>query len=392
MVGSSNDGALAGLRVIESATMIAAPLCGMMLADHGADVIKIEMPGAGDTLRSWGHAKNGSGLTWKMLGRNKRAVELDLRTPAGKATFLKLLATADVYIENFRPGTLDKWGLTGEVMRAAKPDLIVARISGFGQTGPKSPLPGFGTLAEAMSGFAYINGWPDKPPTLPSFSLADSIAGMAAAYGVLAAIHHRDKTGVGQDVDVALYEPLLTVLGSLIMDYQQLGIVQNRTGNLIPFTAPRNAYETQDGKWIAVSCSTQATTQRLFDAIEMPELMVDPRYHDNASRVLNIESLDAFIVAWFKNRRHDDALAVMERFGVTAGPVYSSADLFHDEHVRARGSIVPVHDDELGELWMQAPIPRLTATPGSIRFTGRAAVGADTADVLTELGLAEKQP
>lgn len=379
------DGALAGIRAIESATMIAAPLCGMMLADHGADVIKIEMPGGGDSLRHWGHAKNGIGLTWKMVSRNKRAIELDLRTTEGKAVFLKLIATADVYIENFRPGTLDRWGLSAEVLREAKPDLVIARISGYGQTGPKSPLPGFGTLAEAMSGFAYTNGWPDKPPTLPSFALADATAGLTAAYGVLAALRHRDRTGEGQDVDVALYEPLLTVLGSQISDYQQLGIVQGRMGNLAPTTAPRNAYRTSDDRWIAISCSTQSTAQRLFDAIGRPQLMLDPRFRDNASRVTNIEALEEFIVPWFMARTHDDALAIMDSFGVTAGQVYSAADVFDDEHVRARGSIVPVQDEQLGELWMQAPIPRLTATPGTIRFAGRGTVGADNESVFSDL-------
>ena len=379
------EGALAGIRVIESTTMIAAPFCGMMLADHGADIIKIEMPGSGDTLRHWGHANNGVGLTWKMISRNKRAIELDLRTAQGKAVFLKLIATADVYIENFRPGTLERWGLSGEVLREAKPDLVIARISGFGQTGPKAPLPGFGTLAEALSGFAYTNGWPDQPPTLPSFALADATAGLAAAFGVLAALRHRERTGEAQDIDVALYEPLLTLLGSQISDYQQLGIVQGRMGNLIPTTAPRNAYETREGRWIAISCSTQATAQRLFDAIGQPQLMQDPRFCDNASRLTNIETLEAFIVPWFKAQTHDDALARMESCGVTAGPVYNAADVFNDEHVRARGSIVPVQDEELGELWMQAPIPRLSATPGTIRFGGRGKVGADNAEVFSEL-------
>jgi crotonobetainyl-CoA:carnitine CoA-transferase CaiB-like acyl-CoA transferase len=365
--------------------MMAAPLCGMLLADHGADVIKIEMPGKGDDMRHWGHLKDGVGLAWKLYGRNKRSIELDLREPEGRATFLKLVASADVYIENFRPGTLDKWGLSGEVLRAAKPDLVVARISGFGQTGPKSARPGFGTLAEAMSGFAFVNGWPDRPPSLPSFGLADSIAGITAAYGVLAALHHRDRTGEGQDVDVSLYEPLLTVLGSLIVDYQQLGIEQHRSGNVLSFAAPRNAYATSDGHFVALSCGTQNTTQRLFEAIGRPELIDDERFATNAVRVTNAEALDAIVGEWFLTRTRAEALEVMERLGVTAGAVYSPADVFEDEHVRERGSIVPVDDDELGEIWMQAPIPRLTATPGSIRFAGRKEVGADNADVLGEL-------
>ncbi len=382
---SSEKGALEGLRVIEAATMLAAPMCGMMLADHGADVIKIELPTHGDHARAFGHQKAGIPLFWKILARNKRSITLDLRTPRGRELLLRLIATADVFIENFRPGTLDKWDLSAETLRAAKRDLIIMRMSGFGQTGPLSSRAGFGTLAEAMSGFAYINGWPDRPPTLPSFGLADAIAGMAAAYGVLAALRHRDRTGEGQDVDIALYEPILTVLGSIIIDYDQLGIVQERNGNLIPFAAPRNAYEARDGRWIAISCSTQSTAVRLLDAIGKPELLNDGRFSDNQARVANAGALDEHIAAWAKARSYEEAIAILDDYGVTAGPIYNAADLYKDEHIRTRRSIVPVQDDDLGEIWMQAPIPRLTKTPGVVAFAGRTAAGHDNAAVFGEL-------
>ncbi|GAC1534420.1 MAG: CoA transferase [Candidatus Velthaea sp.] len=378
--------------MLETATMLAAPFCGMLLADHGADVIKIELPDGGDAMRNYGYQKNGIPLFWKMLARNKQSVTLDLRVPRGVEIFLKLLATADVLIENFRPGTLDKWGLTRAMLLEAKPDLIVARISGFGQTGPRSAEPGFGTLAEAMSGFAAMNGWAEGPPTLPPFGMADSIAGMAAAFGVSAAVLHRNRTGEGQEIDIALYEPLLTLLGSHLVDYQQLGVTPARMGNTLPFAAPRNVYPTRDERWIAVSCSTQRTTERLLNAIGLGDLLADERFTDNRRRVENAEALDERITAWMRERDYVDIFALLNGVGVTAGPVYSPADILEDAHVRARGSVVTVQDDRLGEMVMQAPIPRMTGTPGAIAFTGRSTPGEDNRAVFGSiLGLNEAE-
>lgn len=383
-----SGGALAGIRVIETATMLAAPLCGMLLADHGADVIKVELPDGGDAMRHWGYQKEGVPLFWKMLSRNKRSITLDLRKPRGCELFLELVATADVLVENFRPGTLDRWGLAEETLLTARADLIITRISGFGQTGPRSSQPGFGTLAEAMSGFAAMNGWPDGPPTLPPFGMADSIAGITAAFGVLAALLHRNRSGQGQEVDVSLYEPILTMLGSFLIDYQQLGVVPERMGNTLPFTAPRNAYPTRDGRWIAVSCSTQRTAQRLLEAIGRPELIDDERFNDNRRRVENAAALDACIIPWTSARDYDEIMALFEGAGVTAGPVYGPSEILSDEHVLARGSVVTMHDDDLGELVMQAPVPRLTRTPGAIAFAGRGTPGHDNAAIYREtLGL-----
>lgn len=380
--GESPRMALDGVKVIEAASMLAAPLAATMLADHGADVIKIELPGRGDEMRSWGYQKDGKGLYWKLISRNKRLVTLDLRTDEGRDGLLELLADADVLIVNFRPGTLDRWGLSADVLRAAKPDLIVLRVSGFGQTGPDAPRPGYGTLAEAMSGFASINGWPDKPPTLPPFGMADAITGLTAAFGVLAALHHRNATGEGQDVDLALYEGILTILGSLVVDYDQAGVVAGRTGNVTPFAAPRGTYPTADGRWIALAGSNQTTAHRIFRAIERPDFIDDPRFATNRDRVANNPVIDEAIAAWSRTRTAEEALRVFAEHEVPATDVKTVADLMADPHLWERGSFVEVQDDDFGPMVMQAPVPRLTRSPGRIRHTGRWAMGHDNDEVL----------
>ena len=374
--------ALEGIKVIEAAGMLAAPLAGTLLADHGADVIKIELPGRGDEMRSWGYQKDGLGLYWKMISRNKRLVALDLRADEGREAFLGLLADADVLIVNFRPGTLERWGLGDEVLREVKPDLVVLRVSGFGQTGPAAPRPGYGTLAEALSGFAGINGWPDKPPSLPPFGLADAITGVTAAFGVLAALHHRDATGEGQDVDLALYEGILTVLGSLVVDYDQAGVVAGRTGNVTPFAAPRGTYPTADGKWIAIAGSNQTTAYRIFRAIGRPEFVDDERFASNRERVANNDVIDAAINEWSAARSAEEILRVFEEYEVPAIDVKSIEDLVNDPHLWERGSLVEVEDSDFGRMVMQAPVPRLTKSPGRIRHTGRWEMGHDNEEVL----------
>jgi crotonobetainyl-CoA:carnitine CoA-transferase CaiB-like acyl-CoA transferase len=380
--------ALEGIKVIEAASMLAAPLAGMLLADHGADVVKIELPGRGDEMRSWGHQKDGLGLYWKVISRNKRLVALDLRADDGREAFLGLLADADVLIVNFRPGTLERWGLSDEVLREVKPDLIVLRVTGFGQTGPSASRPGYGTLAEAMSGFAGINGWPDRPPTLPPFGLADAITGVTAAFGVLAALRHRDATGEGQDIDLALYEGILTLLGSFVVDYDQAGVVPVRTGNVTPFAAPRGTYPTADGKWIAIAGSNQTTAYRLFRAIGRPEFIDDPRFQSNRDRVANNDAIDEAIMAWSRTRTAEDVLRTFEEHEVPAIDVKTIDDLVQDPHLWERGSLVEVDDDDFGSVVMQAPVPRLTRSPGRIRFAGRWEMGRDNDEVL---GAAETQ-
>lgn len=374
--------ALEGVKVIEAASMLAAPLAGTMLADHGADVIKIELPGRGDEMRSWGYQKDGKGLYWKLISRNKRLVTLDLRTNEGREAFLSLLGDADVLMVNFRPGTLERWGLGDDVLRQAKPDLIVLRVSGFGQTGPSAPRPGYGTLAEAMSGFASINGWPDKPPTLPPFGLADAITGLTAAFGVVAALHHRDVTGEGQDVDLALYEGILTILGSLVVDHDVGGVVAGRTGNITPFAAPRGTYPTSDGRWIALAGSNQTTAHRIFRAIGRPEFIDDERFATNRLRVANTDVIDGAISEWSSVRTAEEALRTFEEHEVPAIDVKTVEDLVADPHLWERGSLVEVDDPEFGRMVMQAPVPRLTRSPGRIRHTGHWAMGHDNAEVL----------
>lgn len=378
--------ALEGVRVIEAASLLAAPLMGTLLADHGADVIKVEAPEGGDQMRNWGYQKQGLGLFWKMIARNKRLVTLDLRTPAGRDGLLALVRDADVLIENFRPGTLARWGLDDKTLRAAKPDLIIARVTGFGQTGPSSPKPGFGTLAESMAGFASINGWPDKPPSLAPFGLADAISGITGAFGVLAALRYRDLTGEGQDVDLALYEGLMTVLGSIIVDYDQSGIIPGRTGNCVPFSAPRGVYQASDGRWFALAASSQATTERTFKAIGRPEYVDDPRFQTNQLRVANSRLLDAAIGEWARHRTLEEILAIFDELSVPAIAVQDAAAVANDPHIRARGSVVEVEDPDFGTMLMQAPIPRLTRSPGQIRFTGRG-IGHDN-EILAGLGAA----
>ncbi|MGI5271629.1 CaiB/BaiF CoA transferase family protein [Nonomuraea sp. CA-218870] len=369
--GRPSNGSLEGLRVVEVATMLAAPFSGMLLADHGADVVKVEMPEVGDGIRQWGHKKDDIALYWKVLARNKRTVTLDLHEEAGRDRLRRLLADADVLIENFRPGTLERWGLSPDGLRAANERLVVLRVSGWGQDGPYAERPGFGTLVEAFSGFAHINGWPDRPPTLPPFGLADSMAGMIGAFGILCALRERDRSGRGQVIDLALYEPMLAALGSLVIDYDQQGIVQDRMGNRTPFSAPRNAYQGKDGGWFAISASNQNTATRLLTTIGRPELLDDPRFATNTVRTAHQDELDEVISSWAELRTRDDAIAELNAGGVPVAPVNSVADIVGNEHVVARGSLIRVPDDELGEVLVQAPVPRLCDTPGRVRFLGR---------------------
>lgn len=376
----SPGGSLSGLRVVEIATMLAAPMCGMLLADHGADVIKVELPEIGDGMRQWGHRHGDVPLYWKVLARNKRLVTLDLHEPAGRDGLRALLAEADVLVENFRPGTLERWGLSPDELWADNPRLVVLRVSGWGQHGPYAQRPGFGTLVEAFSGFAHINGWPDRPPALPPFGLADALAGFIGAFGILCALRARERTGRGQVVDLALYEPMLTALGSLVIDHDREGIVPTRTGNHTEFSAPRNAYRTRDDRWLALSGSNQATAERLLVTIGRPELRTDPRFATNRARVAHQAELDGLISDWTAARDRATALAELTAGGVPAAPVNSVADLVADEHVRARESLVRVPDPDLGDALVQAPVPVLTDTPGEIRFLG-GKLGADDADV-----------
>ncbi|WP_405839051.1 CaiB/BaiF CoA transferase family protein [Streptomyces sp. NBC_01518] len=381
---------LSGLRVLDLATLFAGPLAATMLGDFGAEVIKVEHPTKPDPSRGHGPSKDGVGLWWKLLGRNKRAITLDLSKPGGRDTLLRLAATADVIIENFRPGTLEKWDLGWAELSAANPKLVLARVTAFGQFGPYAHRPGFGTLAEAMSGFAAITGEPDAPPTLPPFGLADSIAGLATAYAVMTALAARDRTGEGQVVDMAIIEPILTALGPQPLWYDQLGHVQPRTGNRSQNNAPRNTYRTADGSWVAVSTSAQSIAERVMRLVGRPELIDEPWFATGADRARHADVLDAAVGDWIAQRTRTEVLAAFEKAEAAVAPIQDVRDVMSDPQYQALDTITTVDDPELGPLRMQNVLFRLSATPGAIRWTGRPH-GADTDTVLSELGLTETE-
>ncbi|MFF8730768.1 CaiB/BaiF CoA transferase family protein [Streptomyces sp. NPDC015171] len=379
--------ALDGLRVLDLATLFAGPMAATLLGDFGAEVVKVEHPRRPDPARGHGPAKHGVGLWWKVLGRNKRTLTLDLSTRGGRAVLLRLAATADVVIENFRPGTLEKWDLGWPELSAANPRLILTRVTAFGQFGPYAHRPGFGTLAEAMSGFAAVTGEPGAPPTLPPFGLADSVAGLATAYAVLTALAGRERTGTGQVVDMAIIEPILSVLGPHPTWYDQLGHVQERTGNRSANNAPRNTYRTADGSWVAVSTSAQSVAERVLRLVGRPELIEEPWFATGADRAAHADVLDEAVGSWIAARTRTEVLAAFEKAQAAAAPVQDVRDVLADPQYQALDTVTTVADPELGPLRMQNVLFRLSATPGAIRWAGRPH-GADTDAVLAELGLA----
>jgi crotonobetainyl-CoA:carnitine CoA-transferase CaiB-like acyl-CoA transferase len=380
-------GPLVGVRVLDVSTVLAGPLTCQILGDYGADVIKIEHP-RGDSMRGHGRSKDGVSLWWKMVSRNKRCVALYLGDAEGAEVFRRLAATADVVVESFRPGTFERWGLGYEALREANPGLVLVRISGFGQTGPYRERAGFGTLAEAMSGFAAITGEPDGPPTLPPFGLADSIAGLTAANAALMALYHRDAHGgAGQEIDVSILEPLVTVLGPQPTIYDQLGEIPERTGNRSVNNAPRNTYRTADDKWVAVSTSANSVAERVMRLVGHPELIDEPWFATGSGRVEHVELLDEIVSEWVRTRTRDEVVAAFSDAGAAIAPVYDVAELMADPQIVARDAITQVDDPDLGPVRMQNLLFRMSDTPGAIRFTGRA-LGADTDAILgDELGL-----
>lgn len=381
-----SSGPLAGLRVLDLATLFAGPLAATLLGDYGAEVIKVEHPHRPDPSRGHGPAKDGIGLWWKLLGRNKKTLTLDLSHPDGRDVLLRLAAGADVVIENFRPGTLERWGLGWDELSAANPRLVLARVTGFGQFGPYARRPGFGTLAEAMSGFAAITGEPDGPPTLPPFGLADAIAAMATSYAVMAALHGRAATGRGQVIDLALIEPMLTVLGPQPLWYDQLGHVQPRTGNRSANVAPRNTYRTADGSWVAVSASAESVAERVMRLVGRPEVIDEPWFATGAGRARHADELDTAVAGWIARHDRAEVVAAFEKAEAAVAPIYDIREVMTDPQYQALGSITEVPDDELGTLRMQNVLFRLSETPGAIRWAGRPH-GADTDEVLAALGL-----
>ncbi|MFH0520133.1 CaiB/BaiF CoA transferase family protein [Streptomyces sp. M41] len=384
--GTTAPAPLTGLRVLDLATLFAGPLAATMLGDFGAEVIKVEHPAKPDPSRGHGPSKDGVGLWWKVLGRNKRTITLNLSKPGGRATLLRLASTADVVVENFRPGTLEKWELGWPELSAVNPRLILTRVTGFGQFGPYAHRPGFGTLAEAMSGFAALTGEPEAPPTLPPFGLADSIAGLATAYAVMTALAARERTGEGQVVDMALIEPMLLALGPQPTWYDQLGYVQERTGNRSANNAPRNAYRTADGTWVAVSTSAQSIAERVMHLVGRPELIDEPWFATGADRARHADVLDEAVGDWIARHTRADVLAAFEKAEAAVAPIQDVREVMTDPQYAALDTITTVDDPELGPLRMQNVLFRLSATPGTIRWAGRPH-GADTDEILGDLGL-----
>lgn len=363
---------LAGVKVIDISNHLAAPTAAMYLADFGADVIKFERPGIGDELRRWGNAKNGVGLYFKVVNRGKKSVTVDLHTPTGVEILKRLAKDADVVVENYRTGTLKKWGIDYDVLSQINPGLVMLKISGFGQTGPHRLKPGFGTLAEAYAGYAHITGEADGRPLLPGFGLGDASTGLMGAFQVMVALHERNANGgQGQSIDLALYETLYTLLGPQVVNYDQLGIIQQRAGSRLPFTAPRNTYQTRDRKWVAIAGSTQAVFERICVALEIPELSADPQFADNRLRIQNVDALDIHVQAAVSRFDLADLLARFERSDAAVAPVYDVAQTFTDPHFIARENVVAVEDEELGgPVRMQNVVGKLSRTPGRIRRAG----------------------
>jgi len=387
-----HKGPVSGLRVLDAGNMIAGPLAATQLADFGADVIKIELPEVGDSMRHWAPMKDDRSLWWKVIGRNKRLITLALSKPRGQELFRQLVRDSDIVIENFRPGTFERWGLGFNELVKINPRLVMVRVSGFGQTGPYAKRGGYGTIAEAFSGVPSFTGFPDRPPTLPGFPLADSVAATFSAMAAMFAIYNRDHgDGRGQEIDVSLYEPLFRLVESQVIGFDQLGIVKQRQGNRLSEDSPRNTYQTRDGRWIGISASSQRTFERLAEAMGLPELISDPRFVSNASRCEHDVALDAIIAAWFVERDCDEVMALFERAEVVAGPVLDIRDIVQDPHYQARGNIVAVPDDDFGTVRMQGVVPRFLGTPGEVRHAGRG-LGADNKSVFSELlGLSDAE-
>ena len=368
-IGTS--GPLHGIRVLDLGTVYAAPIAAMMLGDYGADVVKVEHP-RGDPARTHGHNKDGYGLWWKVISRNKRTVTLNLGHPTGREVLERLVIGADVLIENFRPGVMEEWGLGPERLHEINPSLVMLRVTGFGQFGPYAKRRAFGTLAEAMSGFAHQTGQADGPPTLPAFGLADGVAGLAGAVAVLLALHHRARNGGrGQVIDLSLLEPLMTILGPGPSVYDQLGIVPGRHGNRSPNNAPRNTYKTRDGRWVAISASATPVAERVMQLVGRPDIAEQPWFSSAGERVRHGDELDSIVASWIGARDFDEVMSAFERGKCAMAPVYDVEQLVNDPQIEALDAITTIEDEDLGPLRMQNVVFRLSESPGSIRFGGR---------------------
>jgi crotonobetainyl-CoA:carnitine CoA-transferase CaiB-like acyl-CoA transferase len=381
------SGALAGLRVVELGQLLAGPFCGQLLGDMGAEVIKVEPPGVdgqrgGDPMRDWGQGDDK--VHWEVIARNKKSVSANLRVPEGQALVRKLIATADILIENFKPGTMEKWGLGPDVLLSEQPGLIIARMSGYGQTGPYSDRAGFGGIGEAMGGWRYIVGEPDRPPSRMGISIGDTLTATYGCMGVLAALHVRERTGKGQVVDAALYESVLQVMEGLVPEYDHGGVIRERSGSILKGIAPSNVYSCKDGEYM-IGANKDSLWQRLSAAMGRPDLGTDPRYATHLARGTNQTELDDLINAWTRTLTVDEVDALMIENGIPAGRVYRAPEMLADPHFAAREAIVEVETERFGAVKMQGAFPKLSATPSGVRAPAPSRVGQHNAEIYGEL-------
>ncbi len=380
---------LAGMRVLDLSRLVSGNIVTHLLADHGAEVIKVERPGTGDDLRNW--TTKGHSVHWKVYCRNKKSITLDLRQDEGKKILLDLVERMNILVENFKPGTLEKWGIGPDALHARNPKLIIVRVSGWGQTGLYAHKPGFGSLVEAMSGFAAMNGFADRPPVLPPLALADMIAGLYGSFAVLAATRHIELGGgQGQVIDLPLFDPIYSILGPIAAQYRLTGEIPERTGSRSNQTAPRNAYRTKDGKYVALSASMQAMSERLFTTIGMPELIDDPRYKTNTDRVANNDELDPIVGDFMASRTQAELLDLFDKADVTVGPVADIEQLMDHPYINDRAIIVDVPDADMGRVPMHNVIPRMSGSPAALR-SAAPELGQHNREIYSELGIEQSE-
>ncbi|MBX6395442.1 MAG: CoA transferase [Alicyclobacillaceae bacterium] len=381
MANATHTLPLSDIRVVELGTLIAGPFTGRLLGDFGAEVIKVEPPDRPDPLRLWGERIDGQGLFWPIQSRNKKCITLNLRHPKGQELFRKLLPHVDVVVENFRPGTLEKWNLSYDVMSGINPRLILVRTSGFGQTGPYKDRAGFGSIGEAMGGIRYVTGHPDRPPVRTGISIGDSLAGLFATIGCLIALHERSRSGRGQVVDTALYEAVFGVMESIIPEYGLLGHIRERSGNILPGIAPSNIYATADGTWIVIGANADTVFRRLCQAMGRPELAEDERFATHLARGEHQSELDELIEQWTRTKSCDELLEILAEAGVPAGRIYNAKDMFTDPHYRARDMILEIEHPVLGKFPMPGIVPKLSRTPGEVRHAGPIQMGEHNREI-----------
>ena len=376
-------GPLHGVTVLELSSMYAAPTCGRMMRDFGATVIKVEDPVAGDFARQWSPFKNGLSLGFSRLNSGKRSLGIDLRSEDGREIVRDLVPHVDVVLESFRPGRMEAWGLGYDILSSRNPGVVMTRVSGFGQTGPYSERPGFGTVAETSSGYAYINGWPSTPPTSPPFGFADSIAGISAAFGTAMALFNRGRTGVGDVVDVALYEPLMFIIGDIILQWTGNGAIQERVGNGTGSASPRGIFQAKDGKWLSIAASSQTIAVRLFEAMDRPDIIEDPRYATNAARMEHNEDMQKIVSEWVATQPRTEILAILESHDVVAAGVNDARDVTEDPHFSERTLVDLTGSDLLGKVKMPGPILHVSSYSGP-EYAGVPEIGQHTKEVLQD--------